>query len=153
MIPRTSPIRRFFRSDAFLILLFLGLAFSVGLAFLLVLPPGRPTWVHEILPYAILGGGLALAAWAARRAHHRASQNPEAGIYCSHCGYNLKATPDRCPECGCMGTAKTVTPPTRREAMMQAVTSFAWMTFIALLAAGVIMLHLQLHAMPMTGGH
>jgi hypothetical protein len=40
-------------------------------------------------------GSTALSKWAARRDRQRA----EAGL-CVRCGYDLRASPGRCPECG-----------------------------------------------------
>ena len=52
-----------------------------------------PMW----LPVAV----LALAAVLSRRAAHRALQaDRRASGLCPTCGYDLRATADRCPECG-----------------------------------------------------
>jgi len=58
---------------------------------------GMPHW----LPLAMLSpliGWIMLCAWRQRRARRIA-----AGL-CVHCGYDLRASPDRCPECGTIRT-------------------------------------------------
>jgi hypothetical protein len=58
---------------------------------------GVPYW----LMVALLGAGPVLrivASFARRRRQHRG--------YCRTCGYDLRATPDRCPECGAAAAAK-----------------------------------------------
>ena len=61
-------------------------------------PPGRSDWDRWliVLPMwlILLPSALPLVAWW--RWHQRAAR---AGT-CPRCGYDLRATPDRCPECG-----------------------------------------------------
>jgi hypothetical protein len=60
-----------------------------------------PFWSFALLTAALP------SAWIARRLrdrHRRARERRNAGL-CPACGYDLRATPDRCPECGAMAEA------------------------------------------------
>jgi hypothetical protein len=51
------------------------------------------------VPCWLLTSALALTTWALARGRRRAPA-PNAIAMCAHCGYDLRATPSRCPECG-----------------------------------------------------
>jgi hypothetical protein len=54
-----------------------------------------PLRAHVISDWVIaLLLALTPTLWLLRRRRHRAAG------HCPHCGYDLRATPDRCPECG-----------------------------------------------------
>jgi hypothetical protein len=79
----------------------LGLALQVG-------HPDKPyahvpRWVPfrvEVPHWLIVLAGLLLSRFFRRRASRaRSAERREAGL-CPACGFDLRATPDRCPECG-----------------------------------------------------
>ena len=52
-----------------------------------------PFWF--LLAFCLTPAAVRIGRWAARRRRHAAG-------HCQRCGYDLRATPDRCPECGTM---------------------------------------------------
>ncbi len=79
---------------------FLGFGSAVNQA---PLSPVRAIWFPHwflALLFAILPG-LRLRSILRTRRRHRAG-------LCPHCGYDLRATPDRCPECGHVPTGAAV---------------------------------------------
>ena len=77
------------------------------------LPPARApvpvgaSFHHWAVPYwlamgvtAVLPAGFILAGLAGRRRAWRVAHG-----HCGCCGYDLRATPGRCPECGAMAAA------------------------------------------------
>jgi hypothetical protein len=57
-------------------------------------------WVQFFAPLPVLAGfAMLLPACRLMSLICRRSR-PHQGITCIHCGYDLRATPDRCPECG-----------------------------------------------------
>ncbi len=64
-----------------------------GVKFLLI-----PLWLIELLSASFIA--LPILSWA--RARRRVKSN-----HCHVCGYDLRATPERCPECGTAKVAKS----------------------------------------------
>jgi hypothetical protein len=70
--------------------------------------PGDPTgahgWYDVIVAWPLLATATAapplLWTLLSGRRWHRARQRRRAGL-CEHCGYDLRGSPERCPECGC----------------------------------------------------
>ncbi len=66
-------------------------------------PGGSVTWQarsrNVVFPYwcALMPSLIFPTLWLARRTRHRRRR---AAGRCHHCGYDLRATPGRCPECG-----------------------------------------------------
>ena len=58
----------------------------------------NPYWVVGVPYWALMLLALALPAWQAVR--RRAAARRARANGCAVCGYDLRATPDRCPECG-----------------------------------------------------
>ena len=61
---------------------------------------GRPEWLRRLSGVAMLPVGIGLGAAMLYRRHRHASGPPTAPGLCRSCGYDLRASPERCPECG-----------------------------------------------------
>jgi hypothetical protein len=61
-------------------------------------PSPPPAFVEYTIPGWMLILSVAIPLAVALRVAYRRRQ-PAAG-HCRHCGYDLRATPERCPECG-----------------------------------------------------
>jgi len=74
--------------------------------------PRRPVWFehHPASSHVVGGTDLIIAYWllllptlvlpAIAIVRHRRRRRRETNNLCPTCGYDLRATPDRCPECG-----------------------------------------------------
>jgi hypothetical protein len=67
----------------------------------------RPPIMLWVVTAVMIAGGLLtiLAAW---KDYHQARRT-EKGL-CPTCGYDLRASPERCPECGMIATSEKASP-------------------------------------------
>jgi hypothetical protein len=71
-------------------------------AFIVVIGIIMPSWF--LVGFSAVPPGLAYLVWRRRR---RTQLRRERG-QCVRCGYDLRGTPERCPECGAVSTPATV---------------------------------------------
>ena len=71
-------------------------------------PPGSPptSWSYTV-PCWMPATAFAVAPAAALRRLRNTRRQRRRGL-CRHCGYDLRASPDRCPECGTITVAEPV---------------------------------------------
>jgi hypothetical protein len=73
---------------------------------------GENAYAYVTIPYwsLLASSGLLPALWLRRRRREWRSAARALAGSCTSCGYDLRATPGRCPECGAAGTAATSSP-------------------------------------------
>jgi len=65
------------------------------------MPPGiNDHTVRAPFWFVLLASGAVPAFWLARQQARRSRRSRVRRQVCVHCGYDLRATPERCPECG-----------------------------------------------------
>ena len=62
----------------------------------------------SVLPFAAMIAGIVYGRFHRRRAKLEFAFETDRGL-CARCGYDLRSTPDRCPECGTVRNPLTAT--------------------------------------------
>ena len=87
-----------------------GVRSFLGFAYATEAPPPTGTYYLFTLPLLLPAFLLAVPPAAALLARRRARRRNRGGL-CRRCGYDLRGTPDRCPECGAVPPVNPGSPP------------------------------------------